>query len=71
MPSCILEMATLHLSKSKNHILEFSISQYTILDLAIPETAILELANWLERSERSERSDQPTIFWSDFVVLSI
>jgi hypothetical protein len=26
--------------------------------------------SWLERSERSERSDQPTIFWSDFVVLS-
>jgi hypothetical protein len=25
---------------------------------------------WLERSERSERSDQLTIFWSDLVVLS-
>jgi hypothetical protein len=23
----------------------------------------------LERSERSERRDQPSIFWSDFVVL--
>jgi hypothetical protein len=24
---------------------------------------------WLERSERSERRDQPTILWSDFGVL--
>jgi hypothetical protein len=36
---------------------------------AILQAAKLFCINWLERSERSERRDQPTIFWSDFVVV--